>query len=162
MKQVLTLLCAVAALLSVYAEEDVLQETVFADPTSYHSPSVAKNVKTFRELKVYNTQNYPMLILPVSDYDGQSEVNVTIRAARDNSMPAKLGLICQVRDGKTKKMLNSDMQIKNVTEDFADYKFKVNPGKISADCKKFRLMIYTVAKKGNIYLEKITVSVPEK
>ncbi len=161
MKKMLTLLCF-AALLSVYAAEDVLQEIVFSDPTSYHSPAVAKNVKIFKDLKVYNTKNYPMLILPVSDYDGQSEVNVTIKAARDNSMPAKLGLICQVQDSKTKKITGNDMQIKNVTENFVDYKFKVNPGKISADCKNFRLLIYTVAKKGNIYLEKITVSIPEK
>lgn len=162
MKKILTLLFAAAALLNVYAEEDVLQETIFADPTTYHSPSVARNVKTFKNLKVYNTKNYPMIILPVSDYDGKSEVTVTVRAARDNSMPARLGLICQARDSKTKKMKSNDMQIKNVTENFTDYKFKVNPAKISPGTKNFRLLVYTVAKKGNIYLEKITVSIPEK
>lgn len=162
MKKILTALCIAVAFVSVYAENDVLMETVFADPTTYHTPAISKGITTFKDQKVYHTKNYPVIIMPVNDYDGKSELLVTIRCARDNSMPARLGLLCQVRDTASKKMLSDNMQIKNITEDFADYKFKINPGKIVPDAKNFRILIYAAGKKGNIYLEKVTVAVPEK
>ena len=159
MKKLLLAFCATAALFTLKAEDDILLETVFSDPTSFHTPAVAKNVTTFKNVKVYHTKSYPLLIIPVTDYDGKSPVTVKIRAARDNSFAAKLGLICQVRNNATKKMLYDNMQIKNTTENFADYTFKINPAKLLPGTKNFRLLIYTVAKKGNIYLEKVTVSV---
>ena len=162
MKKFLTVLFAIAAFVSVCAEDDVLVETIFADPTTHHAPTVAKGITTFKDVKTYHSKNYPLIIIPVNDYDGKSELSVTIRAARDNSMPARLGVLCQVRDAAAKKIHTDNMQIKSVTENFTDFKFKVNPAKIVPDTKNFRLLIYAVGKKGNIYLEKVTVAVPGK
>ena len=54
MKKLLLAFCATAALFTLKAEDDILLETVFSDPTSFHTPAVAKNVTTFKNVKVYH------------------------------------------------------------------------------------------------------------
>ena len=156
MKKIFLALSAACALFQMNAEEPLL-EVIFADPTTFYNPKAAENVITFKNKKVFFSKRYPMSAIPVEEYDGKSAVLVTVRAARDNSQPAMLGVVCQVYNRSTKKMLSGGMAVKRVSEDFTDLQFKVYPGKLLPGTKEFRLLFYTVGKKGKIYLESIKV-----
>ncbi len=162
MNKLLLALGLTTAIFSVNAKEEAMLETVFADSTTLHSPGIAKQVVTYKGVKAFHSKGYPMLVIPLEDYDGKSELTVTVRAARDNSQPANLGVICQVQDKKTKKMLSNNMNIRSMTEQFTDYHFKLNPGKLVPGTSQFRILFYAVGKKGNIYLEKIKVESAKK
>lgn len=138
------------------AEKNIIEELIFSDPTTYPSHH-AKSVTKYKNVKVFSSEGYPMLVIPVQR-ESDKPVKVLIRAAADPSVKplAKIGLLVQVYNPKTKKFMQSEMQIRQLTDTFTDYVFRFDPAKLNAN-KNYRLCIYCFGRKGKPFLEKIQI-----
>lgn len=143
--------------IGLFAEDDnVIEAWDFNDPTSYPT-QYAKHVKKYKNVKAFSSRGYPMIIAPVQR-ETDKPVKVLIRAAADPSVKplAKIGLLVQVYNPKTKKFVQSQMQIRQLTDTFTDYVFSFDPAKLNAN-KNYRLCIYCFGRKGKPFLEKIQI-----
>lgn len=144
--------------IGLFAEDDdVLEAWDFNDPTSFPT-QYAKHVKKYKNVKAFSSSGYPMIVAPVQR-ETDKPLNVKVKAAADPAVSplAKIGVLVQVQNPKTKKYLSSGMQIKQLTTEFADYNFEINPAKLGPN-KKFRLLLYCFGRKGKIYLATMEVS----
>lgn len=139
------------------AEEKILEEWDFSDPTTFHA-RYAKSVTKYKNVKALSSQGYPMLVF-LLERESDQPLKLRIRAAADPAVKplAKLGILVQVQNPKTKKFQQSGMQIKQLTENFVDYVFQIDPAKINKDNKNYRLCIYCFGRKGKPYLQKIQI-----
>lgn len=144
--------------ITAFAQENApLESWDFGDPTSFPA-QYAKGVAKYKNVKAFTSDGYPMIIAPVQRKTDKP-LNVKVKAAADPAVSplAKIGVLVQVQNPKTKKYLSGGMQIKQLTTEFADYNFEINPAKLGPN-KNFRLLLYCFGRKGKIYLATMEVS----